>query len=235
MRTLALASTLALTLACGEPEKDDTAPEGDTDSDTDADSDSDSDSDSDADTDVGPDPFADEVVSFEPGDFAGFGADAMPDVVLGSPEGTGKAGSTHVVSLGQEGVIVLALTDIGLMDGDGPDLLVFENAFPGWPETGVVAASEDGETWHEWPCASDDPDGGYPGCAGVNPVYASSSNGIDPTDPGVAGGDAFDLADLGLVRARFVRIRDSGANPYEGTSGGFDLDAIAVINGEALE
>ncbi|MCB9759747.1 MAG: cell surface protein [Alphaproteobacteria bacterium] len=185
---------------------------------------------------AGPDPFADALIAFTPGDNAGYGQERMPDVVLGSPEAPGGgAGSLDVVSLGREGEIVLAFTDIGLVDGPGPDLLVFENPFPGFYETGEVAVSEDGETWSAWPCAADDPDGGYPGCAGVGVVYANSENGVDATDPEAAGGDAFDLAELGLTRARFVRVRDSGQNSYDGTSGGFDLDALAVINGEALE
>jgi hypothetical protein len=50
----------------------------------------------------------------------------------------------------------------------------------------------------------------------------------------VAGGDGFDLATIGVSRARFVRIRDSGANSYSGTSGGFDLDALSVVNGVSL-
>lgn len=179
----------------------------------------------------GPDPFADAVVSFEPGDNAGFGADGYPDIVLGPPRGAGNAGSLDVLSLGNEGVIVLELVDFTLVDGPGPDLLVFENPFVGWAETGVVAVSEDGETWHEWPCDAADADGGFPGCAGYGLVYAHPDNDIDPTDPETAGGDAFDLADLGVTAARFVRIRDSGANAYEGNSGGFDLDAIAVVNG----
>jgi hypothetical protein len=213
---IALLAVVA-TCAC-EPDKPDTAPQDDTAADT------------------GPDPFVDQVVSFEPGEFAGFGQDLLPDVVLGGPEGGGEsAGSSHVVSLGQVGVIVLAFTDIGLVDGDGPDLLVFENAFTGWPETGAVAVSDDGETWHEWPCDAEDSEGGYPGCAGVAAVLASSANGIDPTDPALAGGDAFDLADLGIASARYVRITDSGANSYSGDSGGFDLDALAVVNGQALD
>jgi hypothetical protein len=57
---------------------------------------------------------------------------------------------------------------------------------------------------------------------------------VDPTDPAVAGGDAFDLAEVGLPRARFVRIRDGGTSDYAGVSGGFDLDAVAVVNGETL-
>lgn len=184
--------------------------------------------------DSGPDPFADLVVSFEPGDGAGFGADLFPDVVLGAPTGAGDAGSLDVLSLGRTGEIILSFDDIGIVDGEGPDLLVFENPFTGWPETGHVAVSEDGETWHEWDCDPLDEAGGFPGCAGVGLVWTHPDNDIDPTDPETAGGDAFDLAELGVERALFVRIRDSGANTYDGTSGGFDLDAIAVVNGEAL-
>ena len=181
------------------------------------------------------DPFADAIVSFSPGEGAGFGQDALPDVVLGAPRGGGAMGSLDVLSLGREGSIVLELTDLGLVDGPGPDLLVFENPFPGWLETGVVGVSDDGATWFEWPCDDADSDGGFPGCAGVQQVWASPGNDIDPTDPATAGGDAFDLADLGVTQARFVRIRDTGANDYQGTSGGFDLDALAVVTGEPLE
>lgn len=183
----------------------------------------------------GPNPFADRVVTFHPGKGSGYGQNKMPGVVLGAPDGNGaQGGSLDVVSLGQEGTIVLAFDDVGLVDGPGPDLLVFENAFSSWVETGFVAVSEDGETWHEWPCAVTDVAGGYPGCAGVHPVFASLDNGIDPTDPAVAGGDAFDLHDLGITHARFVRIRDSGANHYDAPSGGFDLDAVAVVHGAPI-
>jgi hypothetical protein len=74
-------------------------------------------------------------------------------------------------------------------------------------------------------------DGGTEGCAGVTPVYSSPDNGISSTDPAVAGGDGFDLADLGISRARFVRVRDSGRNGSGAPGGGFDLDAISVVNG----
>ena len=135
-----------------------------------------------------------------------------------------------MVSLGDGGEIVLAFDDIGLVDGPGVDLIVFENPFPGWTETGIVGVSDDGETWVEWDC--DLVDG--TGCAGVEPVLASLENDVDATDPAAAGGDGFDLEEIGVDRARFVRIRDSGENAYEGNSGGFDLDAIVVVNGEEL-
>jgi hypothetical protein len=151
--------------------------------------------------------------------------------VLGPPHRAGSgAGSLDVLSLGKEGVIVLELGE-ECVDGPGIDLLVFENAFGGFTETGVVAVSEDGGAWFEFPCAAV-VDGGTEGCAGVNPVYASPENGISATDPSVAGGDGFDLATLGVPRARFVRVRDSGKNGYGPPTGGFDLDGVAVVHGE---
>ncbi len=181
---------------------------------------------------AGPDPFADAIVSFDPGPGAGFGQDQMPCIVLGPPQGAGdSAGSTDVLSLGNGGSIVLEFTDIAVIDGPGVDFIVFENAFTGFIETGIVAVSIDGGEWFEFPCAAVI-DGGTEGCAGVHPVYSNSQNGISPTDPAVAGGDAFDLAQLGLTRANYVRIRDSGANhSYAPPTGGFDLDAVAVVNG----
>jgi hypothetical protein len=183
-----------------------------------------------------PDPFADSVVSFLPGPGAGFGQDRFPDVVLGPPQGRGpSAGSLDVLSLGRGGVIVLRFDDPVAIDGPGPDLIVFENPFPGFPETGVVAASEDGETFFEWPCTAKSSDGTYAGCAGVKPVLSSPENGVPATDPKQAGGDAYDLGELGLPRARYLRIRDSGQNPiYAAPAGGFDLDAVSVVHGEPL-
>jgi hypothetical protein len=54
----------------------------------------------------------------------------------------------------------------------------------------------------------------------------ADTNAIDPTDPSVAGGDAFDLADVGLTRARFVRVTD---RPDLATV--FDLDAVSIVHG----
>lgn len=181
-------------------------------------------------------PFAAAVVSFDEGQGAGFGKDALPDVVLGPPEGGGSSqGGTDVLSLGQGGIIVLEL-GVVVEDGAGPDLLVFENPFviaatgAVYAEPGEVAVSEDGSTYVAFPCA---PAEQAPnGCAGFGVVRASSDNGVDPTDPSVAGGDAFDLAEVGIVHARFVRITDRGAQLGQGAiapTAGFDLDAVAVV------
>jgi hypothetical protein len=190
------------------------------------------------------DRFATRVVSFTPGDCGGFGAAQMPTIVLGPPAGAGDGeGSFDVVSLGERGAIVVSVEPNAIVDGPGTDFIVFENAFnatgnPQNPsaELGEVSVSDDGVTWTTFPCtATKYP---YGTCAGWHPVYANPDNCLSPVDPKVAGGDPFDLADVGLARARFVRIvdRSSGdcpANPSQRlTTNGFDLDAIAVVNAE---
>jgi hypothetical protein len=184
-------------------------------------------------------PFAVAVAARMPGPGGGFGEDALPDIVLGAPRGAGlSAGSRDVLSLGTGGSITLEL-GAAVIDGPGPDFVVFENPFRilGSPtnvfvEPGHVAVSEDGETWVDFPC--DGRVAPYRGCAGLLPVAANvDTNTHDPRDPAAAGGDVFDLADVGVSRARFVRITDAGGGRMDGAgTDGFDLDAIAVIHAE---
>jgi len=183
------------------------------------------------------DDFMDEVVSFNPGASAGFGSDQFPDIVLGGPRGNGTSlGSFHVLSLGKGGEIVLK-SERPILDGSGPDFIVFENAFyaggnPEAPfaEPGEVSVSQDGVDYVSFACAASDSAGHYPGCAGVHPVFANvESNSIDPTDPAVAGGDAFDLQSTGLDWALFVKIRDLSLSGG-GNSAGFDLDAVSIVH-----
>lgn len=183
-----------------------------------------------------PDPFVDRVVSFEVGPGGGNGKEKLPDVVLGPPRGGGKLRSgTHVVSLGNGGVIVLEFVDNEVVDGEGPDLIVFENAFLqapgddpdlGFFELAKVEVSADGQTWHEFPYDT----GTRKGCAGHHPVLSNPENKIPPTDPAKAGGDPFDLKTLDLKTARFVRITDLGNGAGEKGTAGFDLDAVAAVH-----
>jgi hypothetical protein len=183
--------------------------------------------------------YASSVESFEAGTAAGFNQDKLPDIVLGPPQGHGsETGSLDVLSLGAGGEIVLGFGDLSIVDGPGPDLIVFENAF--WPggdasmvfaELGEVSVSEDGNTWHTFACDSaGDGQGHFKGCAGVTPTLAYDADTLVPLDPQQSGGDAFDLADLGLKRARFVKIRDLETQPPGGTTSGFDLDAVGAIH-----
>ena len=80
------------------------------------------------------DPFADVVVSYDPGEGAGFGQEDFPSIVLGPPMGGGEnAGSLDVLSLGENGSIILEMTDGAIVDGPGADFIVFENPFWVYP------------------------------------------------------------------------------------------------------
>jgi hypothetical protein len=188
------------------------------------------------------DRFITKVVSFTPGPCSGFGSANMPGVVMGPPVGGGASmGSTDVVSLGNAGEIVVSFEPNAIVDGPGADLLVFENAFyPGgdptrvYAEPGEVSVSDDGVTWTTFPCtATSYP---YGSCAGWHAVFSNPSNGISPIDPAVAGGDPFDLADVGITRARYVRVRDKTHEDCPTGSrintNGFDLDAMAIVNAQ---
>jgi hypothetical protein len=183
-------------------------------------------------------PYASELVSFEPGDGSGFGEDSLPGVVFGPPEGKGnEAGSLDVLSLGKGGSIVLGFGSSSIADGEGPDFIVFENAFwaGGDPaavfaEPGEVSVSDDGEHWETFACdGKGDGSGRYAGCAGFTPTLEYDPTLVAELDPLLTGGDAFDLAEVGLETARYVRVRDVselGAAP----TAGFDLDAVGIAH-----
>jgi hypothetical protein len=185
-------------------------------------------------------PYATEIISFEPGEGSGFGEDELPDIVLGPPDGRGElSGSLDVLSLGKGGSIVLGFGERVIADGEGPDFVVFENAF--WPggdatlvfaEPGAVSVSDDGSEWHAFACdAEGDGMGRFEGCAGWTPTLEYDARESVPLDPAVSGGDAFDLADVGVARARFVRVTDA-TNAGSEPSAGFDLDAVGIVHVE---
>jgi hypothetical protein len=180
--------------------------------------------------------FATAVVDHAFGSGQDFGQAEFPEPVLGPPSGGGCCqGSLEVTSLGEGGFVTLAFGENSIIDGPGPDFIVFENAFlvtedepeSAFAELGSVAVSEDGENFVGFECeGSDFP---FEGCAGWQPALANpSENEIDPLDASVAGGDAFDLADLGLDEVRYVRIEDLPEE--QGGEGTFDLDAVAIVN-----
>lgn len=175
--------------------------------------------------------FAEEVVATNFGEGESFGQNELPEIVTGAPLGGGCCmGSFDVVSLGNGGSITLGFGQRTMIDGPGADFIVFENAFliGGDPdqvfaEFGQVEVSEDGSEWLAFPC---DVVTGV-GCAGRTPTLAHPDKAeVDVFEPDEAGGDAFDLADVGLKSAKFVRISDIVDDHM-----GFDLDAVALIHG----
>ncbi len=174
--------------------------------------------------------FVTEVVEVTYGPDQNFGRSQMPEVVYGPPRGGGAmSGSLDVVSLGNGGAITVGFDENqSIVNGPGVDFIVFENAFETggevFAELATVAVSEDGETWQAFPCDAVAPP--YGSCAGHRPVMLDGEEG--PIDPNTAGGDAFDLADLGVPSARFVRITDRP--DIQGLAGVFDLDAVGIVN-----
>lgn len=191
------------------------------------------------------DAWAVEVVDVVYGEDAGFNQKLMPDVVLGPPSGGGShAGSLDVVSLGDGGTLTLSLGgNRCVRDGEGDDLTVLENVFflagvedDRFIETARVEVSQDGEEFFTFPTSVDEelPPGSpdrYAGFAGVEPTLPGD-------DPAEVGGDRFDLEDLGLEWARFVRITDTAGDPWDSGDefglgfgkAGFDLDAVGAIH-----
>lgn len=185
------------------------------------------------------------VVSLSLGEGGGLNQEKLPAVIQGGPSGGGAGGSTDVLSLGVGGELVVDFGAYEIVDGPGPDFVVFENPFLVGPyapfaEPARVGLSEsDPKSFLELPCdlqaTRGDPAKAswpYPGCAGVRPVSFGPKSCL-PLDPATSGGDAFDLASLGLKRARYLRLRDAGVSTTGATgSKGFDLDAVVLIHYE---
>lgn len=167
-----------------------------------------------------------------------------PEKALGKAVGD----SFDICVLGNSGQITLTF-DTPIVDGAGADFAVFENGFSNnFLELGFVEVSSDGSNFVRFPVHSLTP----------SPVNAFGS--VDPTNiDGFAGkyrqgyGTPFDLsllsgaAGLDVSHVTHVRIVDVLGNgteydnslptplpiydPYKTTgSGGFDLDAVGVIN-----
>lgn len=186
-------------------------------------------------------PHLQKVLSFTPARGATHGHEKFPKRIQGPPQGLGeRKGSLDVVSLGCGGSIILEFSQPLIGNGPGPDFIIFENAFSyggveTFAEPAEVSVSVDGKKWYAFPCRPKDNPWPFPQCAGVKPVYSSSESGIDPKDPDKAGGDAFDLEDLGLPFVRFIKIVDKSMDNPDSASwcgqynAGFDLDAVTVL------
>jgi hypothetical protein len=131
-----------------------------------------------------------------------------------------------------------------------------QDAYTIFAEPGFVEVSADGVTWSMFPfdaaalaasLGANIDQNQYVllhGLAGLTPTF--TGNWTVPDDPfdfdpagtgGIsgAGGDAFDLADVGLAQARFVRITDADSrNGPTGPAEGFDLDAVVVLHGRPV-
>jgi len=146
---------------------------------------------------------------------------------------------SDVVSLGLGGEIIVGCKDCIILDKEGPDFIIFENAFSYadtrvFAEPAIVSVSKDGINFVEFPYNSET----LEGLAGI-----SWTNGNQNCfDYMVSGGDAFDLADIGMDSIRYIKIKDTALivtklptnhkyySPAWLLANGFDLDAVVLLH-----
>ncbi len=195
------------------------------------------------------DPYADSVVYFQKGigDYANQNPPYFPDNVLGEPSRTAtdtipETSPYEICSLGLGGEIILKFTNNAIVDGQGVDFTVFENAFiilygaragEIFAEPAKVAVSKDGINFYEFPFDSLT----LVGLAGKTPTHGYA----DPTNPDSSGGDSFDLSVVGLDTAYYVKLTDvteiimDTSHPYfDPTANGFDLDAVVAVHSSTV-
>ncbi len=147
-------------------------------------------------------PFADRVVDYDNGNTVINLLAADATAALQTPGLRSLYGSAYV-SLGKEGILVLAFDDNVLSDGPGPDLVVWESG-PS-VERVDVAVSEDGETFFE-----------------VGRTEAQS-HVFDLAPLG--------RPDAGYRFVRLRDVLEPGETPDSTRTAGADIDAILAVNG----
>ncbi|MCG8591214.1 MAG: hypothetical protein MJE66_18130 [Proteobacteria bacterium] len=208
------------------------------------------------------DPYADVVTQFVPGSGSGFGlpADALggprgAGLFEGSLDVVSLGlGGVIVLEFTDNAIADGPGDDFAVFENTLFSIDVALQVSDPFSEPGRVSVSQDGVVWSTFPCALDLAAAPwYPGCAGVRPTLANVDDAATPHGSvptlfdfmdllGVsvlalppidgAGGDAFDLAEVGLTWARFVRIESAAFvdGPVGVDNQGFDLDAVAAIN-----
>jgi outer membrane protein OmpA-like peptidoglycan-associated protein len=144
--------------------------------------------------------WADEVVSYVVGEPAPIPEGQDPSTALGPPDYTpNKWERPHAVSLGNGGSLTLKFNHGALVDGDGPDLFIFEIG-PS-VEAMNVDVSADGVTWV--------PVGSAPG----GPCAVDIAPYVKPDDV------------FHYVRLRDIPFKGSESDAWPGA----DIDAVAVL------
>ena len=171
--------------------------------------------------------------------------------------GAAPAVSNDVVSLGDGGYAILSF-DVVISDSEGPDLAVFENTLgvssSVFAELGFVEVSSDGVNFVRF--GSHSLTAGAVGSFGViDPTNINNLAGKHINNTGTWLGTPFDLADLAneaavlngqvdlsnITHVKIIDVIGDGSTfdsysnpiydpyPTEFPSGGFDLDAVAIV------
>ena len=185
----------------------------------------------------------DTVFSFKPGKGQNSGQSELhfPKNIFGLPDTNASdyfqaSSEEQVCSLGLGGEIIVGFKNRIITEGDGFDFTIFENAFINpatqkvFAEPAVVAVSQDGINYIEFPYNFET----LAGCAGTIPTNGK----YNPFNPDESGGNSFDLSEIGLKWASYIKITDITEklleNPshqyYDPILSGFDLDAIVGLH-----
>lgn len=188
--------------------------------------------------------YIDTVLYIKPGlrQSSGQSSDYFPVNIFGPPSSTAgyqvpASAPADLCSIGVGGEIVVGFKNGEIIDGEGIDFKIFENAFLMYDENRIfaepakIAVSQDGINFIEFPYDSIT----LAGCAGKTPTIGNA----DPFDA-QGGGDGFDLAQIGLSSAKYIKITDISlvvthdkSHKYYSADfliSGFDLDAAAAVN-----
>ncbi len=141
-----------------------------------------------------------------------------------------------ICSIGIGGEICVGFKNFEIVDSDGADFTIFENAFLNpitkifFAEPAVVSVSYDGTNFFEFPWDYQT----LEGCAGTKPTNGKGN----PFNPEESGGNSFDLSSFGIKKARYIKIKDicnlilnDTSHPfYSPLLTGFDLDCVVGIH-----
>lgn len=171
----------------------------------------------------------------------GQAAEYFPANIFGIPDSNARynlpsSDPYEICSIGMDGEIVVGFNDFIIVDGPGPDFIIFENAFINpvtnkvFAEPAQVSVSYDGIIFYPFPFDSHT----LIGCAGITPTNGQN----DCFNPEISGGDKFDFADIGIPKAKFIKIKDitnmvlsNHQHPFfDPILSGFDLDAVVGLN-----
>jgi hypothetical protein len=190
----------------------------------------------------------DTVISYQwgEGQNGGQSSEYFPKNIFGKPDTAARSSfqssdPNQICSFGFGGEIIVAFNEFEIVDGPGPDFTIYENAFINpinkkiFAEPAMVSVSDDGITFYHFPFDS----ATLVGCAGITPTNGDK----DCYNPRESGGDKFDLATVGLSRAKYIKIKDITTmlldNPqhyyYDPILSGFDLDAVIGLNLDPIE
>ncbi len=185
----------------------------------------------------------DTVFWFLPGKGQNLGQDSVyfPQNIFNLPDTNASetipsSSPKNICSIGLGGEIAVGFKKFFIIDREGPDFTIFENAFINpitkkvFVEPAVVSVSEDGVNFLEFPWNYNT----LEGCAGTKPTNGKRN----PFDPLVSGGNSFDLSIVGLKQVRFIKIKDicdiilaDSDHPfYDPLLSGFDLDCVVGLN-----